>query len=266
MRLLAWLLSLFAVLPLAAAERVVSLSPSMTDMLLELDAGDRLVGMLDSYERPPALVSVPSIGRYGQIDMERLLSLQPDLLLLWPGSVPPAQLDMLKKFGIPLYIAEPHRMQDVSRQLADLGERLGQGEKGRQLAQDFDRRVAQLRSEYRRERPLRVFYQLGERPLYTLGGNQVISDALQVCGATNLFADLDLPAPQVGMESVLARDPEVILAGSNTDLTAWRDMPQLSATRLGQLWQIPDLNLERPSYAMLAATEKLCRLLATAKR
>ena len=93
----------------------------------------------------------------------------------------------------------------------------------------------------------------------------MVSDALEVCGARNLFADLALPAPQVGVESVLVRDPEVILAPNAEQLAEWRNMPQLSATRLGQLWVLPDRNLERPSYAMLAATEKLCSLLAGAK-
>ncbi|MCY1269832.1 Vitamin B12-binding protein precursor [compost metagenome] len=265
MRQLFAALCLLAALPLAAAERVISLAPSLTDIVLELDASERLVGVLDGGERSPALAGLPSVGRYGQVNLEQLLSLRPDLLLVWPGSVPQAQLEKLKGFGIPMYVADPHRMQDISRQLAEMGELLGHGDQGRRLARSFDQRVADLRDQYRRERPLRVFYQVWNRPLYTLGGRQVISDALQVCGAENLFADLALPAPQVSTESVLARDPDVILGGSHAELDGWRDMPQLTATRLGQLWPIPDKNLERPSYGMLEATEKLCRLLATAR-
>jgi vitamin B12 transport system substrate-binding protein len=138
-------------------------------------------------------------------------------------------------------------------------------EKGRELAEAFDSRMAQLRAQYRREQPLRVFYQVWDRPLYTVGGRQIISEALEVCGGMNLFADLDLPAPQVGLESVLARDPQVILAASEDQLRGWTGMRQLSATRLKQLWVVPDRNLEKPSFAMVEATEKLCRLLAGAK-
>lgn len=265
MRRLLCLFALLAALPLAAAERVVSLAPSLTDMVLELDAADRLVGVLDGGPRPPGLEGVPSVGRYGQVNLEQVLALRPDLLLVWPGAVPEAQLTRLRSFGIPVYLADPHRLDDVARQLRELGEQLGNAERGRELSQYFAEHLQSLRTQYHREQPLRVFYQVWNRPLYTLGGNQVISDALAVCGGRNIFADLSLPAPQVSQESVLARDPDVILAGSHAELQLWTQMPQLTATRLGQLWPIPDKNLERPSYAMLDATEKLCRLLATAK-
>lgn len=264
MRRIACLLLLLAGLPVVAAERVVSLAPSLTDMVLELNAADRLVGVLDGGPRPAALEGLASVGRYGQVNLEQVLSLRPDLLLVWPGAVPQAQLARLKSFGIPIYLADPHRLDDVARQLRELGEALGRKEQGDELARHFEERLQALRSQYRRERPLSVFYQVWNRPLYTLGGNQIISDALSVCGGRNLFADLSLPAPQVSQEAVLARDPEVILAGSHAELQLWTQMPQLSATRLGQLWPIPDKSLERPSYAMLDATEKLCRLLAGA--
>lgn len=259
------LLLLLAGLPAVAAERVVSLAPSLTDMVLELGAADRLAGLLDGGPRAEELRGLPSVGRYGQVNLEQILALQPDLLLVWPGAVPEAQLQRLKAVGIPVYVADPHRLDDISRQFRELGERLGRAEKGRELAEAFDTRMAKLRAQYRREPPLRVFYQVWDRPLYTVGGRQIISEALEVCGGRNLFADLDLPAPQVGQEAVLARDPQVILAASEEQLRGWAGMQQLSATRLKQLWVVPDRNLEKPSFAMLEATEKLCRLLAGAK-
>jgi vitamin B12 transport system substrate-binding protein len=265
MRRFLCLLLLLAGLPVAAAERVVSLAPSLTDMVLELGAADRLAGVLDGGPRSESLSHLPSVGRYGQVNLEQILALQPDLLLVWPGAVPEVQLQRLKAMGIPLYVADPHRLEDISRQFRELGERLGRAEQGRELAQTFDAQMTQLRAQYRRKQPLRVFYQVWDRPLYTVGGRQVISEALGVCGARNLFADLDLPAPQVGQEAVLARDPQVILAASEEQLRSWAGMPQLSATRLKQLWVVPDRNLEKPSFAMLSATEKLCQLLGGAK-
>lgn len=265
MRRFLCLLLLLAGLPVVAAERVVSLAPSLTDMVLELGAADRLVGLLDGGPRAESLKDLPSVGRYGQVNLEQILALQPDLLLVWPGAVPEAQLQRLQAVGIPVYVADPHRLEDIARQFRELGERLGRAEKGRELAETFDSGMAQLRAQYRREQPLKVFYQVWDRPLYTVGGQQIISEALEVCGGRNLFADLDLPAPQVGQEAVLARDPQVILAASDDQLRSWTGMQQLSATRLRQLWVVPDRNLEKPSFAMLDATEKLCRLLAGAK-
>lgn len=257
--LLVVLLSL--ALPLTAAERVVSLAPSMTELMLELGAGDRLVGLLDAGERPPALAGLPSVGHYGRFEAETLLALAPDLILLWPGGVSAAQREQLGAFGIPLFEAEPHRLEDIAEQAEALGARVGRGERAHQLADGFRRELRELRQDYRRTAPLPVFYQVWDQPLYTIGGRQVISDALEVCGARNVFADLALPAPQVSLEAVLARDPAVILVDRPEQVAVWQAWPQLRAVRDGRVWVVPDRGLERPSLQMLQATRQLCQLL-----
>jgi vitamin B12 transport system substrate-binding protein len=258
-----WLALLLALSgPAAAVERVVSLAPSLSEIVVELDSADLLVGVLDAGERPPALEYVPSVGRYGQLDIERLLSLKPDLLLLWPGSVGPAQREQLSRLGIPTYVAEPHRLDQLTTQIEDIARQLGRPERGQALAADLRRKLDALRQRYRRDVPLRVFYQVWDQPLYTVGGGQIISDALEVCGARNVFADLRLPAPQVSIESVLARNPEVILASSQAQLDAWKAWPQVTAVSQGQLLRVIDKGLERPSGQMIQATAALCRLIA----
>ena len=260
-RLLLALLLLLA-LPISAAQRVVSLAPSLNEIVVELQADDLLVGVLDGGERPAALEHLPSVGRYGQLNMERLLALQPDLLLLWPGSVSPAQREQLQTFGIAMLVLEPHSMAELAQHFEQIGARLGRAEQGRQLRQRFEAGLLELAERYRREQPVRVFYQVWNQPLYTVGGKQVISDALRICGARNLFDDLDLPAPQVSVEAVLQRDPEVILAGSPEQLQSWQPWTQLAAVRNQRLLVLPDKGLERPSFQMLAATGSLCQLLA----
>lgn len=251
--------------PALAAERLVSLAPSLSEIVVELDAAELLVGVLDGGERPPALAHLPSVGRYGQLEMESLLKLQPSLVLLWPDSIGPGQRQQLEAFGIPLLVTEPRDLAHLAEQFAEIGTRIGRAEQGQRLRQRFGARLAELRARYRRERPLRVFYQIWDKPLYTVGGRQIISDALRVCGAENVFADLDLPAPQVSVEAVLQRDPEVILAGSGAQLQRWRAWPGLTAAARNQLWAVPDKGLERPSFQMLAATEQLCQRLAGAR-
>jgi len=245
-----------------AVERVVSLAPSLTEIVVELGSADLLVGVLDAGERPAELVSLPSVGRYGQLDMERLLSLQPDLLLLWPGSVGPAQREQLKRLNIPTYVAEPHNFEQLTTQIEGIAAQLGRPERGVSLASDLRRRLAELRQRYRRDTPLSVYYQVWDKPLYTVGGEQIISDALEVCGAKNVFADLKLPAPQVSVEGVLQRNPEVILASDQAQLDAWKAWPQVAAVKQQQLRLVTDKGLERPSGQMVEATAKLCQLIA----
>ncbi|OXS19436.1 cobalamin-binding protein [Pseudomonas fluorescens] len=241
-----------------AAERVVSLAPSLSEIVMELGAADLLVGLLDGGERPAALAQVPSVGRYGQLDMERLLSLKPDLILLWPGSVGPAQRAQLQRLNIPVYVAEPHNLEQLTTQVQAIAERLGRVDAGRQLAEPLRQRLAELRQRYRRAEPLRVFYQVWNSPLYTVGGGQIISDALTVCGARNVFDDLKLPAPQVSIESVLQRNPELILVSDQAQMDAWKAWP----TMADRVRQVPDKGLERPSGQMLEAVGRLCQVVA----
>ena len=245
-----------------AVERVVSLAPSLSEIVVELGAADLLVGVLDGGERPEALAQVPSVGQYGQLNMERLLSLKPDLILLWPGSVGPAQREQLQRLGIPVYVAEPLSLEQLTAQVQAIAQQLGREAAGRTLAAQLRQRLAELRQRYQRAEPLRVFYQVWNQPLYTVGGGQIISDALQVCGARNVFADLKLPAPQVSVESVLQRNPQLILAGDQAQADAWKAWPQIAAVAQGRLLVVPDKGLERPSGQMVEAVAKLCELIA----
>lgn len=242
----------------SAVERVVSLAPSLSEIVAELGAADLLVGVLDGGERPLALAKVASVGHYGQLDMERLLSLKPDLILLWPGSVGPAQREQLQRLDIPVYVAEPHSLEQLTTQVEAIAEQLGRPQAGRVLADKLRQRLVELRQRYRRTEPLRAFYQVWNQPLYTVGGGQIISDALQVCGARNVFDDLKLPAPQVSVESVLQRNPEVILVGDQAQMDAWKAWPMMAA----RVRLVPNKGLERPSGQMLEAVARLCQVIA----
>jgi vitamin B12 transport system substrate-binding protein len=241
-----------------AVERVVSLAPSLSEIVLELGAADLLVGVLDSGERPAALAEVPSVGRYGQLDMERLLSLKPDLILLWPGSVGPAQREQLQRLNIPVYLADPHSLEQLVIQVDAIAVQLGRADAGRRLAANLREQLVELRRRYQRAEPLRVFYQVWNQPLYTVGGEQIISDALKVCGARNVFDDLKLPAPQVSIESVLQRDPQVILVGDQAQKEAWNVWPAMAM----RVRVVPDKGLERPSGQMVQALARLCQVIA----
>ncbi|SEC46875.1 cobalamin-binding protein [Pseudomonas anguilliseptica] len=258
-------LLLLLALPATAVERVVTLAPSLTEIMLELDAGELLVGLLDGGERPAAAAQLPSVGRYGQLELESLLKLQPDLVLLWPDSISSAQRQQLQRMGIPLLIVEPRKLVDLAENFIEIGMRVGRAERGRQLHQQFNSGLAALRQRYQRKQPLRLFYQVWNTPLYTIGGQQIISDALRICGAENIFAELTLPAPQVSVEAVLQRNPEVILAGVQGQLDAWRIWPGVAAVKRKQLWLVPDAGLERPSFQMLGAVGTLCERLAEAR-
>lgn len=248
--------------PLQAAQRVISLAPSLTEMMLDLQAEHRLVGILEGGERPQAVAHVPSVGQFGQFELETMLTLQPDLILHWPSSISAMQLQQLDHLGVPIFTSQPQTMDQLAEQFAELGALVGAQQRGAELTAQLQQQLAQMRARYQRDSPLRVFYQVWDAPMYTLGGEQIISDALRVCGAENIYADLKLSAPQVSIESVIARNPEVILLGSSRLAQMWQAWPTLHAVALGQVLEVPDHGLERPSLQMFAALEQLCEQLA----
>lgn len=245
----------------AMAERLVSLAPSLSEILVELGAADQVVAVLGRGSQPAALAHAQSLGRHGQLNLEQLLLLRPDLILMSEDSMSDAQRQQLQQMGLDYLVSKPRELSELAEQFAVIGERIGRGQQGRQLQQQFLQGMAQLQQHYGREVPIRVFYQVWDEPMYTLGGTQIVSRALEVCGARNIFADLSMPAPQVSMESVLSRDPEVILVGRGWQRQRWQAWLDER-----QVLEVPDDGLERPSFQMLAATEKLCRLLAGARQ
>jgi iron complex transport system substrate-binding protein len=117
---------------------------------------------------------------------------------------------------------------------------------------------------------LRVFYEVSDMPLFTLGGRHLVSQAIERCGGENVFARLTLPAPQVGLESVLAADPQVIVAGTDDArrpawLDAWSRWRALDAVRRHNLYTVDANLLHRPGPRFAAGMAALCRVLANAR-
>ena len=240
--------------PLLAAERVISLAPSLTEMMLDLHSADKLVGLLDGGPRPEGLVDVPSVGDFAQFEMETLLSLQPDLILYWPGSISAIQLTQLQQLDVPIFTARATTMDELALQFAELGKLLGAAEYGAELTAQSQQKLLQMRTRYQREAPLRVFYQVWDSPMYTLGGEQIITDAYK-CAVRKIFM------LQVSIESVLARNPMLFYCSERL-APMWQAWPVLRAVQRQQVLEVPDHGLERPSLQMFAALELLCEHLA----
>lgn len=241
-----------------AAERVISLAPSLTEMMQDLHAEQRLVGVLDSGVWSKETVAIAKVGSLGHLNIERMLQLQPDLLLYWPGSISLDQLQHLERLQVPLYKAQAQTMQALAQQFTDIGALVGAAERGQQLTAQAMQQLAALEQRYARAQPVRVFYQLWDKPMYTLGGEQIVTDALRYCGAENVFAGLPLLAPQVSMESVLAAQPDLVLLTHAQLRDSWP-----AAVKLRML-TVPDDGLERPSWQMFAALAMLCQAIEEA--
>lgn len=246
----------------APAQRIVSLAPSMTELLFSLGAGEQLVGVMDYSDYPPEALTLPVVGRYDALDMERIVALQPDLIVAWRSGNPRGALNRLVALGFPVYVAEPDSLSSIGEHLARLGQLTGHAAQGTALNRQFSEQIQQLQTEFGDREAVSVFYQVWHSPMISVGGQELINDMIQLCGGDNIFAELPV-GPKVNLEDVLARDPQVIIAsGSSADAPAWLDewlrWPQLDAVAGGHLYVIPPDLVQRHSLRALQGARQMC--------
>jgi iron complex transport system substrate-binding protein len=252
------------------ARRIVSLAPHVTETLFAAGAGGKVVGAVDYSDYPEAAQGIPRVGGYSKLDLEAIAALKPDLAVSWASGNSPAHIDKLRALGIPVYLAQPERIDDVAANLERYGELAGTQTTARAAAADYRKRLAELRTQYGTRPQVRVFYQIWKQPLMTVGGGQVISDAIRLCGGENVFADLKPLAPKVSIEAVLAADPEVIVASGMGEarpdwVDDWRQWPGMTAVKRDNLFFIPPDLIQRHTPRLVEGAARLCMQLETAR-
>lgn len=253
-----------------SAQRIVSLAPHLTENLFAIGAGSQVVGAVSFSDHPEAAKRIPRVGGYSRVDLERILALKPDLIVAWRSGNDPAQIARLRDLGIPVYSSESRTFDAIADTLLQLGRLSGNETQAATVAASLREGVAKLARQYRGAAPVRVFYQVWEAPLMTVSDDHLIAQAIALCGGSNIFGDLDTLVPRIDRESVLAADPEVIIAGGMGEdrrdwLEAWRQWPQLHAVREEQLVFIPPSLIQRHTPRALKGARMMCTALAEAR-
>ena len=252
------------------AQRIVSLAPHVTEILFAAGAGERVVGVVAYSDYPQAARALPQVGGYTQVDLEAIVSLRPDLVIGWRSGNRDAHLARLQAMGIPVYLNEPRSLDGVARSLEQFGRLAGSEDAAHAAATAFRARHAALAARYAGQPPVRTFYQIWDRPLMTINDEHLIADVIRLCGGSNVFGSLSQLAPTIGVEAVLAANPEAIVASGMGDarpewLDQWARWPQLEATRRDNLFFIPPDLIQRHTPRILDGAERLCAQLETAR-
>ena len=253
--------------------RIVSLAPGATESLFAAGAGSQVIATVEYSDEPPAAREVPRIGDVAAIDMERLVSLRPDVVVVWASGGNPAQRQKIAALGIPMYQQQVARLADIPAGVRRLGLLAGTSDFADRAALLMDARLRALTHEYahRSSKLPSVLLQVWNRPIYTVGGKQLMSDALSICGARNVFGDLPEPGPVVDTEAVIARDPDIIIVAAPRGESAawvsdWKRLGSLAAVRDNRVVVFEDQALSRLGPSVIGATEGLCRMLAGLSR
>lgn len=278
---LAW--TLLAVLPARAAtdargrtitlpqpaQRIISLAPSITELLFAAGAGGKVVGVSAYSDYPSAARKLPVVGTSARLDIERILALRPDLVVAWQSGNPVQEIDRLERLGIAVFAVEPRRLADIPRLLRELGDLAGSRVVADAAAAGFARKIEALRASHAHRSSVSVFFQIDDNPLLTLNGDHIVSEVVGICGGRNVFGALRLLVPRVGVEDVIRADPEAILIAMSdaaSVMTEWRRHRTLRAVRNDNLFALSPDFISRPSPRLVAGARAVCAHLDRARK
>ena len=253
------------------ARRIIALAPHVTELLFAAGGGERIVGVVSYSDFPEQAKRIANIGDNRQIDLERVLALKPDLLVVWRHGSSERQLAQLRALGIPMFHSEPHKLDDIADSLLRLGQLMGTESVAQPAAAALRGQLAALAAQYAGRPPVRLFYQVWDKPLYTLNGGHIVSDAIRLCGGVNIFAAMKITAPVVGIEAVLQEDPEAIFGSSEQNepargINLWKAFPNVTAVRHANLFRLDGNLLNRAGPRMIAGATVLCEQLDIARQ
>jgi iron complex transport system substrate-binding protein len=241
--------------------RIVTLAPHLAELVFAAGAGDFLVGVSAYSDYPHEVAELPVIGDAFVIDQEQLAMLNPEMLLAWKSGTPQHVVGELSKRGYRVEVVQTRTLEDIAVALETIGDLTGFTRTALRAATEFRHGLDALAGRYSSADPIRIFYQVQKRPLYTISGDHYVSELISLCGGQNIFSDLNSLAPLVAVEAVIERNPEVLFVSSDSDADAldeWGRWPHLAANRYGNRFVVPANEVGRPTPRTLLAAEAIC--------
>jgi iron complex transport system substrate-binding protein len=249
-------------------ERIVALAPSITEIIFALGQQDRLKGVTTYSNYPPAALTLPKVGTYIRLDLERIVALSPDLCIAIKDGNPKAAADRLTGLNIPVYAVNPRDIETVAQAVIEIGGLLNAEEKARDLAAQMHARVQRVKNLVAKtdHRP-RVFFQIGISPIVSVGTNTFINELIVLAGGENVAAG-STAYPRFNREQVLSFAPEVIIISSMTRGAAfeqikaeWQSWPKIPAVQNNRIAIVDSDLFDRPTPRLVEALELLVKLI-----
>lgn len=250
------------------ARRIISLAPNLTELTFTAGAGEKLVGVDQYSDFPKAARKIPRIGDAFRVDFERVLALRPDVVLAWDTGTSAGVIDRLRDLKVAVQPLSTQRLADVGKALREIGQLAGTSATADAAASEFEKQIAALRAEYAGRSTLTVFLQVNDKPLFTVNGQQIMSEIVELCGGRNVFAHLDKFAPEVGVEAVIAANPQVIISTDYTGASVvaqWQRWPNIVAVKNGNIYNLPPDDVTRATTRLARGAAELCRTLEKAR-
>lgn len=250
-----------------SAHRIISLAPDITEILFAIGAGAKIKGVIKGSDFPLEANHLPVVGAYNGLDLEKILALKPDLIIVWDNTFI-RQLAVFKQLGIPIYTSKPVQISDVAHSMQQLGKLTGNELQANTLADVFRTQVNTLQQKYQHKKRLRVYYQIGDYALLTINHKSWINQAIDLCGGENVFAHVKTITAEITWESLLEKNPQVIITDSMADKLKHRLrlLSQIDAMKNQQLYSIPADLIDRAGPRLIQGVTQICASIDAARR
>ena len=247
------------------AERIITLAPNLAELVFAAGAGGQLKAVVEYSNFPAQVTQIPRIGDAFRIDLERIIELEPDLVIAWKSGNPQTALQKLEQLGITVWQVEITRPEEIADAVENISLAAGTQVIGQAVARQLRGKLADLRQQNADKPPVDYFYQIAPHPLYTINGRHIISRSLEVCGGSNIFSELPTLAPQISRESVILANPEAMIApesaGDPPALFVWQDWPRLQAVQNKTMLYLPADEISQATPRLLDSIDLACKLL-----
>ena len=244
------------------AGKIVSLSPHLTELLFSLGVGDRIEATVDFSDYPEAALNIPRLGNAFSVSVEAVIEQSPDLIVAWMTGGNHRTFEQLRALGYPVFVNEASSLVGIAVAVQQLGILVGKPDRGLELAESFRVDLERLRQSSSGAGSPKVFFQISDAQLYTVNSQHLIGQAIEVCGAENIFSDVEFFVPMVSYESVVERNPDVLVVSSPYPgyKSAWDDRWNDLGWG-GRVRTIDASLITRPSLRMLEGIKMLCETL-----
>ena len=253
------------------AARIVTLAPSLTELVYAAGMQERLVGVSAHSDFPESARYIPQIADAAGISFEAVLALKPDLVLAWKGGTRPADIARLASFGLNVFVIEVRSHADVPRAVRTIGQLVTRpqgGDTPERFAEMFESKLEKFQLARKGKTTVRVFFEISQLPLMTVNGKHFISETIRLCGGENVFSNVSQMVIEPSRESLLQRGADAILRPASFHKDVDRDKALyagLSAYREGRIYALNADWILRPGPRLLLAAEEVCTALDRAR-
>lgn len=250
---------------------IIALAPHIVEMLYDVGAGNQIIGTTAFADYPEQAKKIPRIGNYVRLQLERVIELQPDLIIAWKSGNPSDDLARLEQLGFKIIYSQPHTFSDIANEVRSFAKITGHTAQGEQVAKKFEHELAIIKNTYKNKTEITGFYELWSRPLTTVAKGSWPQQFLNICKVKNPFQQVITPYPQISIEQVLPASVQLIiqpLSVNQKDREAfnWQDWQIIPAVANKQIIQ-PDADaMHRMSLRSLTALKELCQAIDNTRK